>query len=226
MITYLFEQDHLERSEFINSRFREQQANINQNMTPIAEKRELYAKLLVKHLYENMVYREDFETEEKDKASFKFANFIVNSERVLNNINSKTMNGMPATITEDQIFDLSDSVSDNLTRMWVEDARQQIFEIDTLVVNAEENGKKLTENQLSSKFSVFKEFNDLDNIEESNSDADVASAMITNLSPEEKMDLAIKQSAFKNCLENLGVDVNSKIIANRINEEFKRSLYL
>lgn len=226
MITYLFEQDHLDRSEFINSRFRDKQASINKKMTPIAEKRELYAKLLVKHLYENMVYREEFETDEKDKASFKFANFIVNSEKVLNSISSKTMNGMPVTITEDQIFDLTDSVSDNLTRVWVEDARQQMFEIDNVVANAEEKGRKITESQLSSRFSLFKEFNALDNIEESNSDADLAAALITNLSPEEKMDLAIKQSAFKNCLENLGVDVKSKVISERINEEFKRSLYL
>lgn len=185
----------------------------------MTDSRALFAKELVKNLYENIIYREDFDIADSERASSKFAESILNA-KTINQINDSTMVKLPLHISESTIKDTADKLADSISLGWFEEAKWQIVEAKRIEENF--TGKDL-EKHLAFKFSLFKEFNALDKIQKSD-DGSLTEAVIANMDASEKLNLAIRMDAFKNSLSAIGLDITSDKISAKIQEAFDINL--
>lgn len=224
-ITYLNESEHNERSQFIKENFQRTMKK-SASLKPLNEfenKKTLYAKSLIKNLYENIVYKEDFEVEESDSLSSKFANIIITG-KVANEVFQHSMKTMPTTVTDERVLEMASTVADQLTKDWFEDSKLELIAVEEAIANNEKREQKISESALASKFEVFKEFKILSEIK-NEENGDVANALISEMTDLDKSKLAIKIATFKKCLEAVGIDTKAERMSKLIKEEFNKTFY-
>ena len=224
-ITYISESANNERSDFINKNFQHEMKK-NKTLNPLFEmdnKKMLFARTLVKNIYENIIYKEDFEVEENDSMSSRFANSVITNQ-VAGEIYKTSISSIPLSAPAERFVEAADILADQLTLDWFDDSRLEMVAADEAIKSNESKGVKVSEGALASKFDVFKEFKVLSEITKTD-DGDVSTALISEMSDLEKSKLALKISTFKKCLEAIGIDTKSERMSNIIKEEFNKNLF-
>lgn len=185
---------------------------------------ELFAKSLVKELYENIVYKEDFDIDPRDAASMLFAESILNYKNVEKVANS-FRNRIPAGMTDSEIKEYAKDQADQLTELWAQEAKFQMIEVENLKEECETRNITPSSKYLSEKFGLFREFDDLMSIEKGN-DGDFAKAVISEMDNSDKMKLAIRIDTFKNALTSVGIDANEEELNRKVHEAFEKNLFI
>lgn len=196
----------------------------NETIGNIIEKQEKFAKKVVENLYENIVYKEDFEIEYKDKASTRFANKFV-TESIANSICKSTLGKIPTNMSDELMTENAKSIADRLTKSWLEDSKYQLIEIENFKETMESRNIPLNESIMNEKFGLLKEFNRIHNIQKSE-EGDLASALISEMEDKDKMILSMRINAFKGSLDALGFDLNNDKLSTSIYDEFGKNLFV
>lgn len=185
---------------------------------------EVFAKSLVSELYENIVYKEDFEISPEESMANLFAESIL-SYKTVENIAKAYNNRIPASMNNDDLKKYAKDQADQLTEMWAQETKFQMIEIENFKEGCEERGITPSSNFLCENFGLYNEFNNLMNVEKSD-DGDFAKAVISEMSNDDKMKLAFRIDTFKNALNSIGVDTSDKDISTKIHEAFEKNLFI
>lgn len=185
---------------------------------------ELFAKSLVKELYENIVYKEDFEIDPRDAASMLFAESIL-SYKNIEKVAESFKNRIPAGMTDSEIKEYAKTQADQLTEMWAQEAKYQMIEVENLKEECESRNITPTSDYISENFSLFREFNDLMTMEKGE-DGDFAKAVISEMDNTDKMKLALRIDTFKNALTSVGIDANEDELSKKVHEAFEKNLFI
>lgn len=196
----------------------------NESINNIVEKQEKFAKKVVENLYENIVYKEDFEINPEESMANMFAESILNYKTV-ENIAKVYNNRLPAGMNLDNLKSYAKAEADQLTEMWAQEAKYQMIEIENFTEGCAERGIAPSQSYLCENFGLFNEFNNLLNTEKGN-DGDFGKAVISEMDNDDKMKLAIRIDTFKNALTSIGVNANDKEISNKIHEAFEKNLFV
>lgn len=216
----------LERAQLLAQKFKNNISSVllGESILNISKIQVDFATKVVANLYENIIYKEDFEIKDEDKASVRFARRFV-TEGIAHKVCSSILGKTPCNMTESLISESAESAAKNLTKIWVEDAKFQMNEIE---VYAESNSLKelpVSEKFLVERFSFFREFDRLKNMTKT-ADGDVGVALISEMDNKEKMLLAVKINAFKGALGAIGFDTKDQKLSEAIYEEFNKNLFL
>lgn len=184
------------------------------------DKKMEFARKLIQNIYENSLYKENFEVEEEDKQSYVFAKKFV-TPAVANQIIESTIKNIAPSITEEEINVITDKTADNITELCIHDAKTQMIYINEQIEALGEDSSKVRPKALKEKFSLYKEFDRISNIKKTD-DGDVENFLISEMSHEEIMVQAIKTNTFKKSLEHLGIDLSNRTLDSLINEEMKK----
>lgn len=187
------------------------------------EKYMFYSKKLVKRLFENIVYNEEYDCQEEDKSSYIFSENFVNKSMASKIVNS-TMNAFPSSVSFEVLEESAYMNADTLTKMWLEDGKHQLIEVEEYTNVLTEKSIEIDNNILKEKFSLFDEFDKLTNIKKDES-GDVTKSLISEMSDDEKMKLALRINAFKGSMQSIGFDLDSKELIDAIEREFDKNLF-
>lgn len=218
--------DKLDRQRLIEQKLQNSISPLfrNETMTKISESQSIFAKKVVEKLYENIVYKENFDIDSKDKSSTRFSNKFV-TESIANKICKSTLGKMPTNMSEETMEESAQFIANNLTKSWTEDSYFQLIEIENFKNTMESKNIQLNEEVMNNKFGLLKEFNKVFNTQKT-SDGDVMNALISEMDDKDKMILSMRINAFKGSLDALGFDLNDDKLNNSIYEEFGKNLFL
>lgn len=185
------------------------------------DKSVFFVKELMKSLYESAIYKENFDIKEEDKASSRFASFIVSTENPVK-IQESIFPAMSKTMTEDVLKKTAEALTETLLRSSVEEAKNHLVEIEELNNKFKAHNKTPSESFLTSKYPVYNEYANIKQLKE---DAmDISNTLLKESDESYKMKFAIKKSAFTHALGLCGVDTTKQKICERVSTEFKNSI--
>lgn len=220
----MYEEKDYSRQISETFKFRKEKQYKNNEVIGLESKRELFAKEVVKNLFESFIYNEDFDINEEEKSSTLFADFVLNRSNISNIVKSTTTS-FPSSLTESVIKDLAKEASDTLIKAWIEDGRFQMIEMEEFINRLSENNKEINKDILMKKFPLFREFDYLANVKKSD-DCSLTEALINEMTDLERSKLALRINGFKGALNSIGVDVGKESISKRIDEEFEKNLFI
>lgn len=220
----MFNLTESEKALLTNHLFKHQVSSFNSN--PVLENEEkyaFYAKELVKNLFENIVYKEEFECEEQDTSAYQFAETFVTSNMASKIVNS-TMKAFPSSVSNEILKECALNNALTLTKMWLEDGKHQLIEVEEYTNTLNEKSLEVDQELIKEKFRLFEEFDKLVNTKKDES-GDVTKSLISEMSYDEKMKLALRLNAFKGALESIGFDLKTEDLNKAISREFDKNLF-
>lgn len=180
-----------------------------------------FVKELMKSLYESAIYKENFDIKEEDKASSRFASFIVSTENPVK-IQESIFPAMSKTMTDDVLKKTAEALTETLLRSSVEEAKNHLVEMEALVEKFQQSNKTPSENLLASKYPVYKEFSAIKHLKEDS--MDISNTLLKESDERYKMNFAIKKTAFTHALNLCGIDTKKEKLCERVSTEFKNSI--
>lgn len=183
---------------------------------------EVYAETFLATLYENIVYAEDFECDLEDLCSYKFARNLLSTQPDLKKkICESTGSKFNSKTSYDVLIDEACASAFSMIKVLFESSSRQMIEVGRLA----ESEHNVNEEKLKKMYSLFSEFANLESMNK-DENGSLSAALISEMNEDEKMFLALRKDTFKQCLKNVGVDVDTANINKKIDEEFERNLFI